>query len=456
MNIKEMFGMDKNERNVELPIGKTMPYNIEAEQAVLGSMIFDEKALNTCVEKLSADDFYTTAHKTIFNAAASLFESATPVDIVTISDKLGSNIDSVGGIGYVSSIVQNVLSTENLEHYINIVQGKSILRRLVTAASNIIDIATNDNDAVTEILDKSEQLIFNILDKQGQKGFYHISEVVQKSLALLEELRKKGSTVTGVPTGFKELDNLTAGLQKGALVVVAARPGVGKTSFALNIAEHAAIRHKIPVAIFSLEMSKEELVNRVLSSEALVSSEKMRIGALDAPEMAKIAHSLSGVMSAPIYIDDTSDISVSEIRAKCRRLKLEKNLGMVVVDYLQLMETGDNENRAQAIGAISRSLKIMAKELGIPVITLSQLNRSSATGGKRPQISELRESGSIEQDADIVMLLYNQDNSADDASAEKSNIVECIVAKHRGGECRTVNLAWRGEYTKFMNLDNRN
>lgn len=450
--------MREKERPVELPPGKTMPYNIEAEQAVLGSMIFDDKALNTCVEKLSTEDFYTSAHQTIFNAITSLFEAATPVDIVTLSDELGAKIDSVGGIGYVTGIVQNVLSTENLEHYVNIVKGKSILRRLVSAASKVVDIATRDEDDVAQILDESEQLIFNILDKQGQKGFYHISEVIKESLAQLEERRKKGETVTGVPTGFKELDNLTAGLQKGALVIVAARPGVGKTSFALNIAEHAAIRHKIPVAVFSLEMSKEELVNRVLSSEALVSSEKMRIGALDAPDMAKIAHSLNGVMSAPIYIDDTSNIVISEIRAKCRRLKLEKNLGLVVVDYLQLMETkGGSDNRAQAVAEISRALKIMAKELEVPVITLSQLNRmSEGRKDKRPQISDLRESGSIEQDADIVMLLYNPDNAQEDPNAEKSNIVECIVAKHRGGECRTVNLAWRGEYTKFMNLDNRN
>lgn len=449
--------MEKKERQVELPAGKTMPYNIEAEQAVLGSMIFDDKALNTCIEKLTADDFYTAVHKTIFTAIAGLYEAATPVDLVTLSDALGSNMEKVGGIGYLSGIVQNVLSTENLEHYMNIVQAKSILRRLVTAASEIIDIATRDEDELNVILDESEQRIFNILDKQGKKSFYHIGEVVKGTMELLTQLKKNGASVTGVPTGFKELDKLTAGLQKGALVIVAARPGVGKTSFALNIAEHAAIRNKVPVAIFSLEMSKEELVNRVLSSEALVSSEKMRIGDISPSDMTKLAHSLPSIMNAPIYIDDTSDISISEIRAKCRRLKLEKNLGLVVIDYLQLMETKDTENRAQAVAAISRSLKIMAKELEVPVITLSQLNRmSEGRKDKKPQVSDLRESGSIEQDADIVMLLYNPDTANDDPNAEKSNIVECNVAKHRGGECRPINLAWRGEYTKFMNLDNRN
>ena len=440
---------------MELPIGKTMPYNLEAEQAVLGSMIFDDKALTKCVEALSSDDFYTTAHQKIFQAAAALFEIGTPVDLVTISDKLGNDLDVVGGIGYISGIVQNVLSTENLNHYVNIVKSKSILRRLIVAAGEIIDISTRDEDELNQILDRSEQLIFNILEDQGSKGFFHIGEVVKSSLAEIEERKKLGSAITGVPTGFKELDQLTAGLQNGALVIVAARPGVGKTSFALNIAEHAAIRHKVPVAVFSLEMSKEELVNRVLSSEALVSSEKMRIGDLGASDMTKLAHSLPDIMKAPIYIDDTSGISISEIRAKCRRLKIEKNLGLVVVDYLQLME-GKGDNRAQIVADISRSLKIMAKELKIPVITLSQLNRSSANSGKRPQMSELRESGAIEQDADIIMLLYNPDSANEDPNAEKSNIVECIVAKHRGGECKTINLAWRGEYTKFMNLDNRN
>ncbi len=435
-----------------------MPYNIEAEQAVLGSMIFDESALTTAMEALSADDFYTTAHKTIYTAIEALFTEGVPVDIVTLSDKLGSDIDNVGGIGYITNIVQNVLSTENLSHYIAIVEGKSILRRLVNAASEIIDISTKDEDEVSAILDRSEQLIFNILDKRGAKGFYHISEVVKSSMALLEELKKRGSSVTGVPTGFTALDSLTAGLQKSTLVIVAARPGVGKTSFALNIAENAAIRHKIPVAIFSLEMSKEELVNRVLSSEALVPSDKMRIGDLNATEMSKLAHSLPGIINAPIYIDDTPGISASEIRAKCRRMKLEKNIGLVVIDYLQLMEgKSRSDNRAQEIAEISRSLKIMSKELEIPVITLSQLNRmSEARRDKRPQISDLRESGAIEQDADIVMLLYNPDTAEESEEAQKSNIIECIVAKHRGGECRTINLAWRGEYTKFMNLDNRN
>lgn len=445
---------------MELPIGKTMPYNIEAEQAVLGSMIFDNKALTSCIEALGEDDFYTNEHKTIYRAAKSLFDKGSPVDIVTLSGELGNEINSVGGINYLSAIVQNVLSTENLSHYISIVEGKSILRKLIYASGDIIDMATAEKEDVNTVLERSEQSIFQIVQKRGTKDFYHIGEVTKDSLQMISERKKKGSAVIGVPTGFKELDILTSGLQKGTLVIVAARPGVGKTSFALNIAENAAIRNKVPVAIFSLEMGKEELVNRVMSSEALVSSEKMRIGDLDQSDQAKLAHSLRDIMTAPIYINETSDITVSEIRAKCRKLKLEKNIGLVVIDYLQLMQnkgSGKSDNRSQEVADISRALKLMAKELEIPVITLSQLNRSSeARKDKRPQIADLRESGSIEQDADIVMLLYNRDSANEDQNAAKSNIVECIVAKHRGGECRTVDLAWRGEYTKFMNLDNRN
>ena len=275
---------------MELPVGKTMPYNIEAEQAVLGSMIFDEAALNKCMELLNKDDFYTSAHQRIFEAMDELFSKGVPVDIVTLSNALGNDLDKVGGISYISSIVQNVISTENLAHYIAIAKEKGLLRKLVNAAGSIIDMSTKDEEDASIILDKSEQLIYNISEKRSTKDFYHISEIVKSAMALMEELKKRGSSITGVPTGFTELDTLTAGLQKGTVTIIAARPGVGKTSFALNIAENAAIRNNIPVAIFSLEMGKEELVNKVLSSEALVPLVKMRIGDLSAAEMTKLAH----------------------------------------------------------------------------------------------------------------------------------------------------------------------
>ena len=384
-----------------------------------------------------------------------MFESGVPVDIVTLSEELGDKLDSVGGIGYITKIAQNVFTKENLAQYIEIANDKKVLRNLIDAAGSIMDMSFKDEEAAAEVVDRSEQLIFKISEQRGTKSFVHISEVVKNTLAVLDELKKRGGNVTGIKTGFTGFDAATAGLQKSDLIILAARPGVGKTSFALNIAEHAAIREKVPVAIFSLEMSKEQLVNRVISSEALVESGKLRVGDIDANDMTKIAHSLKDIISAPIYIDDTPGITVGEIRAKCRRLKMEKGLGLVVIDYLQLME-GKGESRVQAVSAMSRSLKIMAKELDVPVLTLSQLSRASEKQARRPMLSDLRESGSIEQDADIVVMLCKPPEEEMTEESVSANIVECILAKNRAGECKTINLAWRGEYTKFMNLDNRN
>ena len=430
-----------------------MPYNLEAEAAILGNMILDEKALVEAMDKLDEECFYATANKTIFNAIAALFEEGVPVDMVTLSEKLGDKLDSVGGIAYITKIVQNVFTKENLAQYIEIARDKKMLRALIESASEIMDMGMKDEESTADIIDRSEQLIFRITEQQGSKGFVHIGEVVKSTLAILDELKKRGGKVTGIRTGFTGFDAATAGLQNSDLIILAARPGVGKTSFALNIAQNAAIREKVPVAIFSLEMSKEQLVNRIISSEALVEAGKLRIGDIDAGEMTKIAHSLKDIITAPIYIDDTPGITVAEIRAKCRRLKMEKGLGLVLIDYLQLMQ-GKGESRTQVISEMSRSLKIMAKELNVPVITLSQLNRASEKLARRPMLSDLRESGSIEQDADIVVMLYRPQDESEEESA--GNIVECILAKNRAGECTTINLAWRGEYTKFMNLDSRN
>lgn len=440
---------------MDIPIGRTMPYNLEAEAAILGNMILDEHALAITMDKLDEDCFYASANKTIFNAIASLFEEGVPVDMVTLSDKLGDKLDSVGGIAYITKIAQNVFTKENLNQYIEIAQDKRMLRNLIESAGEIIDMSMRDEEATADIIDKSEQLIFKISEKQGRTGFVHIGEVVKNSLALLDELKKRGGKVTGIKTGFTGLDAATAGLQNSDLIILAARPGVGKTSFALNIAQNAAIREKVPVAIFSLEMSREQLVNRVLSSEALVEAGKLRIGDIDANDMTKIAHSLKDIITAPVYIDDTPGITVAEIRAKCRRLKMEKGLGLVVIDYLQLMQgKGRGDSRTQEVSEMSRSLKIMAKELNVPVITLSQLNRSSEKLARRPMLSDLRESGSIEQDADIVIMLCRQ-QTEEGEEENAGNIVECILAKNRAGECGIINLAWRGEYTKFMNLDSR-
>ncbi len=440
---------------MDSPIGVNMPYNLEAEQAVLASAILSEDALSTVMEALNEDDFYISAHRAVFNAVNSLFSTGRPVDLVTVSGELGEKLDSIGGISYLTKIMQGIYTTENLRHYIDIVRSKTLLRRLIEAGSTVVDMASKDEDEAEIILDRSEQLIFEISEKRGAKGFFHIGEVVKSAMAILEELKRRSGKITGIATGFSGLDNYTAGLQNSDLIIMAARPGVGKTSLALNIIENAAIRGKSTAAIFSLEMSKEQLVNRVLSSEALVELAKLRVGDIGPEEMTRLAHALKDVVTAPIYIDDTPDITVSEIRAKCRRLKMEKGLGVVVIDYLQLMQGGRRDgNRATEVAEISRSLKIMAKELNVPVITLSQLNRAAESEKRRPKISDLRESGAIEQDADIVLLLYNP--SADDGEgAEPSNIIECIVAKNRSGSTGTVKLAWRGEYTKFMDVDVR-
>ena len=442
---------------MDMPIGRTMPYNLEAEAAILGNIILDEKALVTAMDKLDEECFYATANKTLFNAISALFEEGVPVDIVTLSEKLGDKLDSVGGIAYITKIAQNVFTKENLDQYIEIARDKKTVRRLIEAASEILDMGMKDELSAGDIIDKSEQLIFRISEQQGTKSFSHIGEVVKSTLAILDERKKRGGKITGIRTGFTGLDAATAGLQNSNLIILAARPGVGKTSFALNIAQNAAIRENVPVAIFSLEMSKDELVNRVLSSEALVESGKLRVGDIDAADMTKIAHSLKDIITAPVYIDDTPGITVAEIRAKCRRLKMERGIGLVVIDYLQLMQGSSKsrgESRTQEVSEMSRSLKVMAKELNVPVITLSQLNRSSEKLARRPMLSDLRESGSIEQDADIVIMLSRP--IADENSEESAgNIVECILAKNRAGECGVFNLAWRGEYTKFMNLDSR-
>ena len=441
---------------MDMPIGRTMPYNLEAEAAILGNMILDEKALVNAMDKLDEECFYATANKTIFNAIATLFEEGVPVDMVTLSEKLGDKLDTVGGIAYITKIAQNVFTKENLDQYIEIARDKKTLRRLIESANEIMDMGMKDELAAGEIVDKSEQLIFRISEQQGTKSFSHIGEVVKSTLAILDERKRRGGKITGIRTGFTGLDAATAGLQNSNLIILAARPGVGKTSFALNIAQNAAIREKVPVAIFSLEMSKDELVNRVLSSEALVESGKLRVGDIDANDMTKIAHSLKDIITAPVYIDDTPGITVAEIRAKCRRLKMEKGLGLVVIDYLQLMQGSGRrgESRTQEVSDMSRSLKVMAKELNVPVITLSQLNRSSEKLARRPMLSDLRESGSIEQDADIVIML-SRPIAEENAEESAANIVECILAKNRAGECGIFNLAWRGEYTKFMNLDSR-
>ncbi len=435
-------------------IGRIPPHNIEAEQAVLGCMLLDTDVIPTVTELIRSSDFYRDDHREICESIIDITEKAGPVDIITVSEQLQQRgtLDAVGGLDYLASITAAVPTTANARHYAKIVEEKSLLRKLIKAASEISATSYDATEDAVYVLDKAEKSIFDILQKRSTQGFTHIKDVLLDTFNRLEELYNNNGNITGIPTGFTDLDFKTSGLQNSDLILIAARPGMGKTAMALNIAQYAAVQKHVPVAIFNLEMSKDQLVNRMLCSEVMVDSQKMRTGKLEDEDWNKIAKALAPLSEAPVYIDDTPGISVMDIRAKCRRLKLEKNLGLVVIDYLQLMQgRGKIESRQQEVADISRSLKILAKELNVPVITMSQLSRGpESRTDHRPMLSDLRESGAIEQDADIVMFLYRDDYYNPDT--EKKNVAEVIIAKHRNGSTGTVELRWFGEYTKFANL----
>jgi len=436
-------------------MGRLPPQNIEAEQSVIGSMMLDREVIPVITEVLKAEDFYRQDHIEIYEAVMDLFEKAEPIDIITVSDqlRLRGSVDNVGGLEYLTQLVNGVPTTANVRHYAKIVEEKALMRKLIRASSDIVNLGYEANEEVEYVLDKAEKNIFDILQKRNLKGMTPLKDVLVDTFNRLEELYNSKGHITGIPTGFADLDFKTAGLQNSDLILIAARPAMGKTAFALNIAQYAAISAKVPVAVFNLEMSKEQVVNRMLCSEAMVDSQRMRTGKLEDDDWTKIAHTLGPMSDAPIYIDDTPGASIMDIRAKCRRLKLEKNLGLVVIDYLQLMQgRGKNESRQQEVSDISRSLKILAKELNVPVITLSQLSRAAETRtDHRPMLSDLRESGAIEQDADIVMFIYRDDYYNPDT--DKKNVAEIIIAKHRNGSTGTVELAWLGQFTKFVNLE---
>ena len=440
-----------------MDIGKIPPNDIEAEQAVLGSMLTDKDAVIAAIEVLKPEDFYREDNKIIYTAVLSLYNRAEPVDIITLKSELTSmgKFDSIGGLEYLAELPEKVPTTANVDKYIKIVEEKAILRNLIKTANEIITLGYDPTEEVENIMDGAEKKIFDIMQSKNQKGYTPIKDILIETFAQIEQLYNQKQHITGVPTGFADLDYKTAGLHGSDLVLVAARPAMGKSAFALNIATNAAVRAKVPVAIFSLEMSKEQMVNRILCSEALVDCNKVRTGKLDEQDWGKLASSLGPLSEAEIYIDDTPGISVMEIRAKCRKLKLEKNIGLVVIDYLQLIQASNNRrggSREQEIAEISRSLKILAKEIDVPVIALSQLSRApEQRPDHRPMLSDLRESGSIEQDADMVMFLYRDDYYNEDS--EKKNIAEVIMAKHRAGSTGTVELLWLGNYTKFVNID---
>ena len=439
-----------------MDIGRIPPHDVEAEQAILGCMLTDKDSVISAIEVLKEEDFYREDNKAIYSAMLSLYGRAEPIDIITVKAELVENgkFDQVGGLEYLAVLPEKVPTTTNVDKYIKIVEEKALLRNLIKTANDMIAAGYDQTEDVEDIMNVAEKKIFDIMQDKNSKGYAPIKDILVGTFAELERLYNQKGYVTGVETGFTDLDYKTAGFHKSDLIIIAARPAMGKSAFAINIATYAATNNNVPVVIFNLEMSKEQVANRILCSEAMVDSNKIRIGKIDDNEWIKLANASGRLADAPIYIDDTPGISIMEIRARCRKLKLEKNIGLVVIDYLQLVQGSGKKNssREQEISEISRSLKILAKELNVPVIALSQLSRSAEKrDDKRPMLADLRESGAIEQDADIVMFLYRDDYYNQDS--ENKNIAEVILAKHRGGSTGTVQLLWMGNYTKFANME---
>ena len=432
------------------------PQSPEAEVSVLGGVLLDNEALNRVLEVMTEGDFYREAHRKIFSAIISLYEKSEPVDLITLSEALKKReaLEQVGGIEYLNSLVNSVPTAANISYYAKIVKEKSILRKLMNRATEIVGKVYGMQGDVDDFLDQAERAIFEISEDRVRPSFYPLKEIIKSSFKTIERLYEKRQLITGVPTGFTKLDELTSGLQPSDLIIVAGRPSMGKTAFALNIAQHAAIQGGTPSAIFSLEMAKEQLALRMLCSEAKVDAHRLRGGFLSESDWPKLTRAAGSLSEAPIFIDDTAGISALEMRAKARRMKAEHNLGLVVVDYLQLMRgRASSDNREQEISDISRSLKALAKELRVPVVALSQLNRRvEERGDKRPQLSDLRESGAIEQDADVIIFLYRDDvyNKSDD-NPNKGK-AEIIIGKQRNGPTDKFDLAFLDKYTCFENI----
>lgn len=435
-------------------LGRVPPQNIEAEQAVLGAILIDAEAIYQVMEIVGPADFYRPAHGIIYQIILDLNERGEPIDLVTVTEELAhkGKMEVVGGASYIAILADTVPTAANVEYYAKIVAEKALLRSLIETSAQIAQRGYESSEEVSELLDEAEQMIFNISQKKNKAGFVPIKEILLETFERIEQLAKQKDQVTGVPT-FKELDRLLSGLQKSDLIICAARPAMGKTSFCLNIAQAAAVKHGIPVAVFSLEMSKDQLVQRMLCADAMVDQQKMRSGFLQEEDWAKLVQAVGPLSEAPIYIDDTPAISVLEMRAKARRLMAENGLGLIVIDYLQLMSSHRRtDSRQQEIAQISRSLKALARELNVPVLCLSQLNRGvEQRQEKRPMMSDLLESGSIEADADCVLFIYRDDYY--NPESEKQNIAEIIVAKHRHGPIGTVELAFLKEFTRFYDLE---
>jgi len=431
------------------------PNSMEAEQSVLGSMLLDKEAVAAAAEVLHGEDFYSDAHREIYEAILDIYDRGMPVDLVTLAEALRQRgtLESVGGGTYISDLSMSVPSTANVRYYVRIVEEKAVLRRLIAASGDIMQESYAASEDLDIIIDHAEKKIFDISQRKNDQNFEPIKTILLDTYSRIEELTKNKGKIVGVATGFRDFDLRTSGLNPSDFVLIAGRPSMGKTSFALNIAQYAAVHSKVPVAIFSLEMSKDQLVQRMLSCQAHIELQKIRTGDLTEEDWIKLVHAATPLSQAPIFIDDTPAISAMEIRSKARRLKLEHGLGMIVIDYLQLMSgRGNIESRQQEVSDISRSLKALARELEVPVVTLSQLSRGpEARQDHRPMLSDLRESGAIEQDADLVVFLYRDEYYNPDS--EKQNIAEAIIAKQRNGPTGTVELVWLGQYTQFASYE---
>lgn len=445
-------------------LGKVPPQAIELEEAVLGALMLEKDALTSVIDILKVESFYKESHKVIFQAILDLFTESQPIDLLTVTTQLRKNgaLEVAGGAFYITELTSKVASAANIEFHARIITEQSIKRELIRISSTIQKDAFEDTTDVFELLDAMEQSLFEISEKNIRKNYATMSSIMRDAIAELEVRKNQKNGLTGVPSGFTALDRVTSGWQKSDLVIIAARPAMGKTAFVLSVLRNAAVDHNRPVAIFSLEMSSVQLVNRLISSEAELDSDKIKKGTLADHEWAQLVHKTAKLSKAPLFVDDTPALSILELRAKCRKLKAQHDIQMVVVDYLQLM-SGDSKggfggNREQEIASISRALKKIAKELSIPVIALSQLSRAVETrgGDKRPQLSDLRESGAIEQDADMVMFLYRPEYygiTEDEGGASTAGVGEVIIAKHRNGSLENIKLRFIGRYTKFTDLD---
>ncbi len=439
----------------ELALEKVPPQNVDAEMAVLGSMLLDEEAVSIAVELLDTNSFYKDSHRRIFEAIRGLYNNNKAVDLITLTDELKKDelLEEVGGVSFLTNLVNSVPTSANISYYVGIVKEKSILRTLISNATKIVSFCyESEGNNIDEVIDNAQRLMFEVSDKKSQGAYSHLKEVIKDSIETIDKLYQNKAHVTGIPSGYIDFDMKTAGLQPSDLIIVAGRPSMGKSAFAIGIAEYAGVVEKLPVAFFSLEMSKEQLAQRLLCSHAKVDAHKVRTGYLSHSDWPRLTAAAGKLSEAPIFIDDTAGISVMELRAKARRLKAQHDIQLIVLDYLQLMRGSANiENRQQEISDISRSLKALARELDIPIIAISQLSRAvESRTDHRPQLSDLRESGAIEQDADVVVLILREEYYA--PTPDNQGIAEIIIAKQRNGPVGSLKLSFIKEYTRFENI----